>query len=117
LGKANWEKLAISTPLIVVGTGFLCWKARDLNILNAGDATTKSLGVNVGRTRVAAMIVCTLMVAGIVSFTGTIGFIGEALITDTCGEISIQPLCRCGAMPREKKKRTRKIRGLKALAM
>ena len=76
LGKANWQKLAISAPLIVVGTGFLCWKARDLNILNAGDATAKSLGVNVARMRVATMIVCTLMVAGIVSFTGTIGFIG-----------------------------------------
>jgi iron complex transport system permease protein len=76
LGKANWEKLAITAPLIIVGTGFLCWKSQDLNILNAGDATAKSLGVNLNRTRVTTMIICTLMVAGIVSFTGTIGFIG-----------------------------------------
>jgi iron complex transport system ATP-binding protein len=39
----------------------------------------------------------------------------EALVNDTCGEISIQPLCRCGAMPRERKRR--KMRGQKALAM
>ena len=76
LGKASWEKLAITVPLVIAGMAVLCWKSRDLNIINSGDATAKSLGINVARTRILTMIVCTLMVAGIVSFTGTIGFIG-----------------------------------------
>jgi iron complex transport system permease protein len=76
LGKADWSKLGITAPLVLVGTCLLYWKARDLNIMNAGDESAKSLGINVMGTRIFTMIVCTLMVAGIVSFTGTIGFIG-----------------------------------------
>jgi len=76
LGKADWSKLAITAPLVVVGEILLIWKSGDLNIMNTGDASAKSLGINVQRTRVFTMIVCTIMVAGIVSFTGTIGFIG-----------------------------------------
>jgi iron complex transport system ATP-binding protein len=41
----------------------------------------------------------------------------EALVTETRGEISIQPICRCGAIPRERKKRTRRISGSEALAI
>lgn len=76
LGKADWDKLAITAPLVFAGEILLVWKSGDLNIMNTGDAGAKSLGVNVQRTRIALMAVCTLMVAGIVSFTGTIGFIG-----------------------------------------
>lgn len=76
LGKAGWSKIAIITPLVLIGTGLQIWKSWDLNIMNAGDASAQSLGVNVKKTRVFTMVVSTLMIAGIVSFTGTIGFIG-----------------------------------------
>lgn len=76
LGKAGWGKLAITAPLVLIGTGLLIWKSGDLNVMNTGDASAKSLGINVQGTRISAMVICTLMVAGIVSFTGTIGFIG-----------------------------------------
>ena len=76
LGKADWNKLAVTFPLVIVGEVLLIWKSGDLNIMNTGDASAKSLGINVQRTRIFTMIVCTVMVAGIVSFTGTIGFIG-----------------------------------------
>ncbi|MBI9109456.1 MAG: iron ABC transporter permease [Spirochaetales bacterium] len=76
LGKADWSKLAITAPLVFVGEVLLIWKSGDLNIMNTGDSSAKSLGINVQGTRIFTMIVCTIMVAGIVSFTGTIGFIG-----------------------------------------
>lgn len=76
LGKANWSKIAISAPIVLIGTALLIWKSGDLNVLNTGDSCAKSLGVNVKKTRYFAMIVSTIMVATIVSFTGTIGFIG-----------------------------------------
>jgi iron complex transport system ATP-binding protein len=41
----------------------------------------------------------------------------EALVTDTYGEISIQPICRCGAKPRKRKKQKRNMRDQKALAV
>jgi iron complex transport system permease protein len=55
---------------------YLCWQAGNLNLVNAGDETAQSLGIHVGRIRILSLIVSTIMVAGIVSFTGTIGFIG-----------------------------------------
>lgn len=76
LGKADWDKLAIITPLVILGAGLLIWKAKDLNIMSAGDESAKSLGINVSRLRISTMIISTLMVAGVVSFNGTIGFIG-----------------------------------------
>ena len=76
LGKATWSSIIISLPIILIGLLLLIWKSNDLNIMNTGDSIAKSLGVNVKTNRIIAMIVCTLMVATIVSFTGTIGFIG-----------------------------------------
>ncbi|WP_320041496.1 iron ABC transporter permease [uncultured Desulfobacter sp.] len=76
LGKADWRKLSIAAPIICAGEALLIWKSCDLNIMNTGDAGAKSLGINVQRTRIFALSVCTFMVAAIVSFTGTIGFIG-----------------------------------------
>jgi iron complex transport system permease protein len=50
-----------------------CW---DLNAIAAGDETAKGLGVNVRRVRGMGLVLLSLLTAGIVSFTGTIGFIG-----------------------------------------
>jgi iron complex transport system permease protein len=52
------------------------WKAWDVNILDAGDEAAESMGVNAARTRVIVMVITTLLTAGLVCFTGTIGFIG-----------------------------------------
>lgn len=76
LGKADWEKISILFPLVTVGLLFLFLRSNDLNIMNAGDATAKSLGVNVDFTRGFNLVVCSFLVAGVVSFTGTIGFVG-----------------------------------------
>jgi len=76
LGKASWKNIRIATPIVIIGTLLLIWKSGDLNVMNTGDACAKSLGVNVKKIRIFAMLVSTVMVATIVSFTGTIGFIG-----------------------------------------
>ncbi len=76
LGKADWSKIKIATPLVFVGEILLIYKSGDLNVMNTGDASAKSLGINVQGTRIFTMFVSSIMVAGIVSFTGTIGFIG-----------------------------------------
>jgi iron complex transport system permease protein len=51
-------------------------KSWDLNTLGTGDESAKSLGVNVEQTRVVCFILASLVTAGIICFTGTIGFIG-----------------------------------------
>lgn len=76
LGRSSWEKLAIVAVVTAGCVPLLIWKSWDLNIMSAGDESAKSLGVRVERTRIIIMIVASLLVASIVCFTGTIGFVG-----------------------------------------
>jgi iron complex transport system permease protein len=76
LNRASWSVVTIVSVVIALCTPYLMAKSWDLNVMGAGDETAKSLGVNVKRTRVLTMVVSTVMVATIVCFTGTIGFIG-----------------------------------------
>jgi len=90
LGRVSWSELThhvnigeASIPLpgpvpivLVLCIIPLVWKSWDVNVMGAGDETAKSLGVNVERTRILIMVVASLLTAGIVCFTGTIGFIG-----------------------------------------
>ena len=76
LNRASWSVVTVVSVAIALCAPYLMAKSWDLNVMGAGDETAKSLGVNVKRTRVTTMIVSTLMVATIVCFTGTIGFIG-----------------------------------------
>jgi iron complex transport system permease protein len=76
LSRASWSVVTVVSVAIALCTPYLMAKSWDLNVMGAGDETAKSLGVNVKRTRVITMVVSTVMVATIVCFTGTIGFIG-----------------------------------------
>ena len=76
LDRSSWPKVAIITGTLACCFPLLMIKSPDLNLMAAGDETATSLGVNVKRTRIILMAVTTLLVACIVCFTGTIGFIG-----------------------------------------
>ena len=47
-----------------------------LDILALGDDTARSLGVNIGRTRVSALVLAVLLAAAAVAVAGPIGFVG-----------------------------------------
>jgi iron complex transport system permease protein len=76
LGKASWDNLLPASIVLVVCVIPLLWKSWDVNVMGAGDEIAKSLGVNVERTRIFIMVIASLLTAGIICFTGTIGFIG-----------------------------------------
>ena len=76
LDRSSWPKITVIIVMLTFCFLLLMIKSLDLNIMAAGDETAKSLGVNVKSTRIALMAVTTLLVACIVCFTGTIGFIG-----------------------------------------
>lgn len=76
IGKAGWREnimmfLAFIPPFI-----YFIFKRWDLNALQWGDETAKTLGVKVDRLRVYGMILSSFIVAVITSFLGIIGFIG-----------------------------------------
>jgi iron complex transport system permease protein len=76
LGRASWDKLFLVFIILAICVPLLMLKAWDLNTLGAGDESAKSLGVNVEQTRVVCFILASFVTAGVICFTGTIGFIG-----------------------------------------
>ena len=76
LGKATWFKLSLVFIVLACCVPLLIWKSWDLNVMAAGDETAQSLGVKVKRVRIFTMSISALLIASIVCFTGTIGFIG-----------------------------------------
>ena len=49
--------------------------AWDLNAMASGEEVAKSLGVNTSRVRTVSLTLATLITAGIICFTGIIGFV------------------------------------------
>jgi len=76
VGTATWRFDLLLSVVVVVATAYFTRKSWDYNALDAGDETAKSLGVNVGRTRLAAMLLASFVVAAVVSLFGIIGFVG-----------------------------------------
>jgi len=76
IGMTTWEQIPIIGIISLLGFAALFIMTRTLNALNSGDAYAKSLGINVDRVRIVCLIIISVIAAGIVSFTGIIGFIG-----------------------------------------
>ena len=76
LVRASWSTFFSVVIMLACLIPVLMWKSWDINVMGAGDETAKSLGVNVERSRILILLIASLMTAGIVCFTGTIGFIG-----------------------------------------
>lgn len=76
LSRASWTDILIAAGMILPALPLLFLRAWDLNLLLAGDEMAASLGVNVDRLRLAALLLAALMTAGAICFTGVIGFIG-----------------------------------------
>jgi iron complex transport system permease protein len=76
LDKADWDSAIIVTIVVIIASILLLLKAKEYNIINTGDESAKSLGVNVTRNRNYSLLIVSILTATIVSFTGTIGFVG-----------------------------------------
>jgi len=76
LGRANWFSVQVVAVILVISLPILMWHSMDLNVLGSGDEVAKSMGVDVRRIRIITLILTSLITAGIICFTGTIGFIG-----------------------------------------
>ncbi|MBN2859306.1 MAG: iron ABC transporter permease [Sphaerochaetaceae bacterium] len=76
LGRANWQFLLITfivlLPIALVSF-FYRW---DFNAMDTGEETAKGLGVRTGAVRILGMLSASVLSAIVVSFFGTIAFIG-----------------------------------------
>ncbi|WP_290922824.1 iron ABC transporter permease [Halodesulfovibrio sp.] len=74
--RATWSSLGIISFVVVVITGYFIANSWNLNAIDAGDETAKSLGIRVERVRIVGMVLSSMVTALIISFLGIIGFIG-----------------------------------------
>ena len=76
LGRATYRTDAIMAVVVAVGTVFFLLMAWKYNALLSGEATAKTMGVNVEGLRFMTLLLSSVITAACVSFLGIIGFVG-----------------------------------------
>ena len=76
LGRTSWREIAIMAVFVISSLIYFMLNRWNFNALQSGEEAAKGLGVNVERIRIVGMFICALTASVIVSFVGTINFIG-----------------------------------------
>ena len=76
LGRATYKTDWIMLAVVTVGVAYFTRNAWKFNALLSGEATAKTMGVNVEGLRFTAMLLASVITAVCVSFLGIIGFVG-----------------------------------------
>lgn len=76
LGRATYRTDAIMAAVVLVGVVFFMLMAWKYNALLSGEATAKTMGVNVEGLRFVSLLLASVITAVCVSFLGVIGFVG-----------------------------------------
>lgn len=76
LGRATYRTDAIMLTVVLVGLVFFMLMSWKYNAMLSGEATAKSMGVNVDLLRFSSMLFASVITAVCVSFLGVIGFVG-----------------------------------------
>jgi iron complex transport system permease protein len=76
VSNATWDgNLLLWTGALLAG-GYFVHRSWAYEVLDAGDDTARTLGVEVTRLRVTGMVIASLLTAIVVSLFGVIGFVG-----------------------------------------
>jgi iron complex transport system permease protein len=75
----RWSELRVFAPMVLTGLLLTVLCIKPLNALLLGEAYARSMGVQIGRTRLAIIGITALLVGNITAFCGPIGFIGIAV--------------------------------------
>ena len=76
LSQSRYGPLGFLAPVLVLGSLVIYGFARHLNLITAGEETAVQLGVEVEKTKKACLLVVSVMMGLVVSFSGLIGFVG-----------------------------------------
>lgn len=72
----GWNSVTSIFPFVLLGLSIVRFLERDLDLLSLGDELAASRGTSVSRVRFALFLATSLMVGGVVSVCGPIGFVG-----------------------------------------
>lgn len=76
LGRATYRTDAIMAVVVLAGFVFFKFMSWKYNALLSGEATAKTMGINVEALRFASLLLASVITAACVSFLGIIGFVG-----------------------------------------
>ncbi|MDB5425643.1 MAG: hmuU [Phenylobacterium sp.] len=76
LSEKSWDHILLAAPFIAVGLAILSSMGRAVDALSLGEVQARSLGIDLDRTRIVALLGIGLAVGAATSVTGSIGFIG-----------------------------------------
>ena len=72
----RWSEVGIATACVLAGSILLYSNGRRIDAMTLGDDAARGLGVNPGQARILVFILISIIVAALVSMSGTIGFVG-----------------------------------------
>ncbi len=87
--SASWSRARFVLFFAVAGLIILWVFAQKLNIMLMGEEDAECLGINTRRLRNGIIVLCSILVAGAVSVSGIIGFVGLMIphcVRMVCGE-------------------------------
>ena len=76
ISAAQWKSLAMPAIFVTVGTVVFTLLGSRFNIMMMGDEDAAAMGLRVRLFRSTMFLLCSLVVASLVSITGIIGFVG-----------------------------------------
>lgn len=76
LGRATYQTNSIMAVTVLAGIAFFMAMAWKYNGLLSGEATAKTMGINVEALRFVSLLLASIITAACVSFLGVIGFVG-----------------------------------------
>ena len=76
LNGVSYDNIILPGILIISVLLSTIFISKDLDVISLGDEVATSLGVNVSRTKIIALILASLSAACVVSFAGLLGFVG-----------------------------------------
>jgi iron complex transport system permease protein len=75
LHTATWQNIMICFPIVTVAVILMMLQSWNINVMSMGEDVSVSLGVNSKRVLAINMVLETAATAGIIAFTGIIGFV------------------------------------------
>jgi iron complex transport system permease protein len=79
LGGLNWIEIEILTIVLAAGTILGLINTKSLNAWLLGDNYAQSLGVNIQKSRILAILSASALTGGVTAFCGPIAFVGLAV--------------------------------------
>lgn len=76
LTHVSWFEIAWLVPVMIACVCILFYYSKYLNIMQIGEETAQTLGINTQRTTYIVLITSSVLISVVVAFCGSIGFIG-----------------------------------------